>query len=103
METIVYSSCGEITIHKETGVKIRAKIDCDCNAGDRCIKRISKFDVEEYKKHYNKTDVPDRVDILDMGYWQWQEKSHSLKKVYEEPAHEWRKDAVKLRNGTYYK
>lgn len=31
--------------------------------------QIIKFDLEEYKHHYNESDIESEYDILDLGYW----------------------------------
>jgi len=88
MNPTIYSTHGTIIINPETGTIIATDIDM-CN--DNCIDNIDHFDIEEYKEFYNVGKLPDAIDILDMGYWK--------DGIYEEPAHDWRKDVAKLRAG----
>lgn len=60
----VYSSHGEILVDKQTG----NVIELDQYPTSDELTDIVKFDVEEYQNTY-KTDIPDHVDILDLGCW----------------------------------
>jgi len=88
MNPTIYSTHGTIIINPETGAIIATDIDM-CN--DNCIDNIDRFDIEQYKQFYNVDKLPGAIDILDMGYWK--------DGIYEEPAHDWREDTIKLRAG----
>ena len=88
MNPTIYSTHGTIITNPETGTIIATDIDM-CN--DNCIDNIDRFDIEEYKQFYNVDKLPGAIDILDMGYWK--------DGIYEEPAHDWREDTIKLRAG----
>ena len=78
----VISSHGVIVANPESGEV--EKVVSRCNCGECGLDDILKFDVEEYRKHHN-AELPDTVDILDIGYW---EKNGE----YEEPCHDWREE-----------
>ena len=92
--TTIHSSHGEIKINNQTGKVLSIDVNCtkDC---DTCINGIKKFDLKEYCEYYSTLTVPDNADILDFGYWKKVEGKKAL--VYEEPAHDWRKEWRKLR------
>lgn len=95
MKTVftITSSNGIITANKQTGKVISIEEypgDCD----DPYFSKILKFDVDEYRRFYS-ADIPDSVDILDLGYFYQGKKGTS----YEEPAHDWREDVKPLRIG----
>ncbi len=81
---LVFSSHGEITADKETGNVIKIDLTCDCKHNEQCINNIKQFDVNEFKMYYSK-EIPESVDILDLGYW-------LNNGGYEEPAHDWREE-----------
>ena len=60
----VYSSHGNLTIGRVTGEVIEKVVESD----EENPFPIAKFDLEEWKKHYQK-EVHDSFDILDLGYW----------------------------------
>lgn len=71
----VNSSHGVVTIDKNGYIV----------EGDLIEYNIKRFDVEEYKKHYNVDQLPSTIDILDLGYWYDEIE-------YVEPDHQWRKE-----------
>lgn len=75
---IVSSSHGQITINYNTGYVISCVGD---KKGE--LKKIVKFDIEEYRKYYGK--VHDSYDILNLGYW-------NNEGVYEDPCQDWREN-----------
>jgi len=82
----VNSSLGYVCFHPETGNAI-----LDCRNGNE-LDEIDRFDVDEYKKFYNVTEIPTNLDILDIGYW--------TKSSFYEPAEaDWRKEVALLRTG----
>lgn len=83
----IRSSNGELIANPESGHVISCKMEDDGEGLDKII----RFDLEEFKKHYNYTQesLPISIDILDLGYWY--ESIDDIVK-YEEPAHEWRKE-----------
>lgn len=85
----VTSSHGTLTVNAETGLV--EKCDCD-HCDEYCIDNIRTFDLKEYKSFYNVTEMPEYIDILDLGYWDENE-------TYEEPAHDWRELTIELRKG----
>lgn len=82
---IVTSSHGTFTIHREN-LEISLFESAHEEPTNEDIVCITKFDFEEWQKNYN-SEIPERVDILDLGYW-YNGKSQL---EYEEPAHDWRK------------
>ena len=68
------SSNGTLTVNRANG----NVISCHGEA----LANIKRFDLEEFRAHYGK-DVPDSVDILDLGYWD--------DRRYIGPDNEWRK------------
>ncbi len=74
----VSSSNGSLEVNRETG----EVIECFLSDGGEGIDQIAKFDLDEWKKRYE-TELPDSIDILDLGYWQKDGK-------YESPEKSWR-------------
>lgn len=85
----VTSSNGQIIADKETGECLIHECEID-------IENITKFDIEEYKKYHGFDEVQNDIDILDLGYWYKAKGTIE----YEEPAHDWRKEIIELRNET---
>lgn len=84
MNTVyIGSSHGEFSADATTGKVIKKEIYEGSETEP--VNFIDKFDIEEYKKHYNTTTPPEYIDILDLGYW-------LENGAYEEPAHDWRKE-----------
>lgn len=83
----VTSSNGEINAHKENGQVISIIVH---EGGDKSFADIKKLNIEEYLTYKALKEMPDTVDILDLGYWYENNPNAELK--YEEPAHDWRKE-----------
>lgn len=84
----VYSSHGSLTVNRNTGEVLA----WDC---DEELSNINKFDIVEYMRYHHlptHADIPERVDILDIGYWYF-----SKGEKYE-PANEWRQEILKQKN-----
>lgn len=84
----VCSSHGTLTVNRNNGEVLH----WNCNEE---LNHILKFDMVEYLTYHNLKDnseVPDYVDILDIGYWYF---NKGLK--YEEPAHDWREEVKSRR------
>lgn len=88
----ITSSSGELIANKITGEVFQSEI---YPRGDPSIKNIKTFDIEEYKRYYEVNEMPESVDILDLGY----DYEIDGKLAYEEPAHHWRKETKKMRKG----
>lgn len=78
----IRTSNGTIEMDPKTGAATKIIVD---DGGDKYIAKIEKFDIEEYKKFYNVTELPNSIDILDLGYWM-------KDGTYEEPAFDWREE-----------
>lgn len=83
----VTSSHGVISVSKKTG----DVLSVSHYKGADSLYHIKRFDLDEYQQTY-KTEVPDTVDILDIGYW-----THSDK--YEPACQDWRAEVKILREG----
>lgn len=84
---LVHSSNGELLIDKETG-KV---IDFTQAEGEAGIADIHTFDIEEWKRRYSNEELPDDIDILDLGYWYGEFAPERGKiSTYEPPVEEWR-------------
>ncbi len=84
---IVNSSNGHLKVDKQTGSVMQCIMDGEG------IDKIKRFDLQEWKKYYPDKELPDSIDILDLGYWN---KDGS----YEEPVYDWRNEVKQMRNGT---
>lgn len=94
---IIRSSNGEWQANKKTGGVLNPQDRYPCSDGK--LLQLIRFDVEEYKKHYGVEEIPDSVDILDMGYWfRGRYLTDRLDHGYEEPAHDWRILTKELRD-----
>lgn len=80
-EIDIRSSVGDL-VANEFGYVVKAH-----EAWNEDIDTPILFDFEEYRQHYNE-EVPDSVDILDLGYL-----SQEIK--YESPAEDWREEIKK--------
>jgi len=79
---MVFSSGGTIKVDAVSG----DVIECTTNRNeDNELRQIAKFDVAEYKSHYNVTEIPGDLDILDLGYW-------TNDGAYEKPVDDWRNE-----------
>ena len=89
MKITARSSHGSIVYGSETGLVIDGESKlCGCTD----CPQIDRFDLIEYKKFYGVTEMPDELDILDIGYW-------AKDGIYEEPCHGWREEVAILRAG----
>lgn len=62
----------------------------DTKGTDKSI-YIQRIDIAEYKKNYNISQMPDYVDILDIGYWYRRNGAPSHMALdYECPCEDWR-------------
>lgn len=76
----VNSSHGSLAVNADTGDVLPDQSTYDGDA----LRPIKKFDLPEWRGHW-KRDLPESLDILDVGYW-------NADGSYEEPAHDWRED-----------
>jgi hypothetical protein len=93
----IRSSNGEWKANKQTGGVINYQDRYPLENGKRLI--LIRFDIQEYKKHYQVTELPDSIDILDLGYY-YKERNDLTgywAPKYEEPAHDWREEVKVLR------
>jgi hypothetical protein len=97
----VYSSNGELSVHALSGRVISCELE---KGGDPLIKQIGFFDLREWKDYHETRDIPQRVDILDLGYW-YGDKSlvswahytcNRLSPSYEAPVDDWRELMINL-------
>lgn len=79
----VISSNGTLEVNKITG-KILSR---DMTELDNGLEEITQFDLREWVKEYKK-EVPDELDILDLGYWY--RVPEEFDERYEFPAEDWR-------------
>lgn len=84
---VVHSSHGDLTVTAE-GYVLHDK----STYADHELENITRFDIGEYKKHYNVASIDTDRDILDLGYWYRAGKFIR----YEEPVQSWRDEAKRL-------
>jgi hypothetical protein len=78
----VASSGGSLEVDRVSG----DVIECTTHRNeDNELKRIERFDLQEYKMHYNVARIPEQLDILDLGYW-------SKDGSYEKAVGDWRNE-----------
>lgn len=87
--TTVFSSSGEFQISPEGDIVECVSEDIE---SDRFIFSVRKFNVSEWKKYYNKEELSDTIDILDIGYWYDGVPTQESTWEYEEPCKEWREE-----------
>lgn len=86
----VISSGGIIRVRKSSGVVVEVLLEKDDDPDYQNLKEITRFDMKEWHEAYPKEEVPDTVDILDLGYWM---KNNQ----YETPVYDWRAEFRKHR------
>ena len=85
------TSEGSIVAFKDTGIVAHIFIE----SRDAYINNIKCFDINEYLAFWNVSELPDNIDILNLGYWYVvrcpkTEHKSGFKEVYEPPAMDWR-------------
>jgi hypothetical protein len=81
----IHGSNGHFTVTQSGEIII-------CHSTEQEYLDINKFDVSEYKSHYDITEINGSVDILDFAYF--------LKNgEYEEVCTDWREEVALLRKG----
>lgn len=70
METLVYSSHGDLTVETESGKILKIM---HYESEDNYLNNIEKFNIEEYVKflweNFKITADKEVIDILEIGYW----------------------------------
>jgi len=96
----VCSSHGVLTINAITGEVVSINLEEPESEEGKDLASIARFDLEEWKGKYQKSELPKSIDILDLGYWYGNNPEQ-----YEEPAHDWRIETEEMRKddnvGTY--
>jgi hypothetical protein len=78
----VFSSGGSLKVDIWNGLVI----ECLTNRSEgNELQRIMRFDLQEYKEHYQVAEIPGDLDILDLGYW-------NKDGGYEKPVENWRNE-----------
>jgi hypothetical protein len=78
----VFSSGGSLKVDAQNGVVVECTTDRN---EDNELRQIVRFDIEEYKVHYNVGEIRGDLDILDLGYW-------NQNGGYEQPVQDWRNE-----------
>jgi hypothetical protein len=84
----VVSSHGVICMDVNGLVK-RMELESDEISARMELASIISFDVEEYKKYYNTEELPDSIDILNLGYLY---RALTGDNKYEDPSFNWREE-----------
>lgn len=85
MEIITANSSNGHVAFEDTSGKIHCiHVDAGCS-----LPSIVLVDVDEWKRHYGRTDMDAAVDILDIGYWYTREDGE---RMYEPPYRAWETD-----------
>jgi hypothetical protein len=77
---IVVSSEGALTVHRDTGAVIGRVTESGAGIAD-----IVRFDLSEWHTTYKGEQLPESVDILDLGFW-------TVSGRYEPPVEDWREE-----------
>lgn len=87
----IYSSCGEWEIRRSTEQILN---NTTYNYGEKMRDKywIRKFDTEEYRKHYAVENLPNTIDILDIGYWYGGVEEIKSSWQFEPADKDWRKE-----------
>ena len=89
----VCSSHGILMVHPFTGEVISRQIAEPDSEEGQDLASITRFDLTEWAKHYGEAQLPNQIDILDLGYWYTKDNTTQ----YEEPAHDWRIETAEIR------
>jgi hypothetical protein len=87
--SLVFSSHGVFNID-QNGFVLTYVQDGPDTEDTRHMHTVRRFNLEEHRRKYKKTDV--EFDILDLGYWYREAPDEGDK--YAQPAHDWRKDRM---------
>lgn len=97
----INSSNGILTADCKTGQVLTCSL---FENGDPHIQLIDEFNIDEWTKYYEREQMPQSIDILDLGYWYFKgEINKKVQKIlgnrgtlYENPCFDWRETVINL-------